>query len=289
MSRFGTALGCLLLVGCLLLIGCVSAPAVPVPSGPATSAPPASEPPTDGATPGVVRPPTEGRFDYQLGGAYPLPAGVTVVVRDRQDAPAANAYSICYVNGFQAQPDARTFWLTRHPGLVLTDHTGEPVVDADWNELVLDTRTAKRREAIAAIVGEWIAGCAQNGFQAVEIDNLDSYARSHGAISQADNVAMMGLFADVAHAHGLAIAQKNAAELLGRRAALKTDFAIAEQCNQYAECDAYVGVYGGRVFVIEYRDDAFAKGCRAFPQLMIVRRDLDLLPAGAKGHLYRHC
>ena len=37
------------------------------------------------------------------------------------------------------------------------------------------------------------------------------------------------------------------------------------------------------------RDDAFAKGCRAFPQLMIVRRDLDLLPAGAKGHLYRHC
>ena len=84
-------------------------------------------------------------------------------------------------------------------------------------------------------------------------------------------------------------AQKNAAELLGRRAALKTDFAITEQCNQYAECDAYVGVYGGRVFVIEYRDDAFAKGCRAFPQLMIVRRDLDLLPAGAKGHLYRHC
>ena len=50
-----------------------------------------------------------------------------------------------------------------------------------------------------------------------------------------------------------------------------------------------MGVYGGRVFVIEYRDDAFAKGCRAFPQLMIVRRDLDLLPAGAKGHLYRHC
>ena len=98
MSRFGTALGC------LLLIGCVSAPAVPVPSGPATSAPPASEPPTDGATPRVVRPPTEGRFDYQLGGAYPLPAGVTVVVRDRQDAPAANAYSICYVNGFQASP-----------------------------------------------------------------------------------------------------------------------------------------------------------------------------------------
>ena len=44
----------------------------------------------------VALPPVNARFDYQIGGAYPLPAGVTVVSRDWRDAPAGD-YAVCYV------------------------------------------------------------------------------------------------------------------------------------------------------------------------------------------------
>jgi hypothetical protein len=56
-----------------------------------------------------------------------------VVSRDRHDAPAAGLYNICYVNGFQIQPDEKSFWTTQHPDLILRDSSGDPVVDADWN------------------------------------------------------------------------------------------------------------------------------------------------------------
>src|SRR5690606_18115219 len=49
-------------------------------------------------------PPPNARFDYQLGGAYTPPGGVQIVSRDREATPAAGAYNICYVNGFQIQP-----------------------------------------------------------------------------------------------------------------------------------------------------------------------------------------
>lgn len=234
-------------------------------------------------------PPTTGGFDYQLSGGYPLPAGVTVVSRDRADSPAPGAYSICYVNGFQTQPEEQRLWLTEHPDLVLTDAEGGPVVDRDWGELLLDTRTEANRAAIAAVVGTWIQGCARAGFDALEIDNLDSYARSGGRLSQDDNVAMMAAFSAIAHANGLASAQKNSTELLGRAAIMRTDFAIAEECNQHHECAEYTAVYGNRVYVIEYRDRAFAAGCRDFPALLIVRRDLQLTRPGHRDHVDRRC
>lgn len=54
-----------------------------------------------------VRLPDAGEpFDYQLGGAYTPPTGVRTVVRDRTAAPAPGLYNICYVNAYQAQPDA---------------------------------------------------------------------------------------------------------------------------------------------------------------------------------------
>lgn len=278
-----------------LLPGCAATPvAAPSTVGVSTATTPTSAAPmtvsaTGGTSPTIVLPPTTGRFDYQLGGAYPPPTGVTVVARDRTARPAQGVYSICYVNGFQAQPDARAFWLGRHPDLVLTDARGRPVVDEDWDELLLDTRTAALRAAIAGIVGEWIEGCARSGFQAVELDNLDSYERSQGLIRARDNVAMMAAFSERAHASGLAVAQKNAVELVGRRASLGTDFAVVEECNRYAECGAYADSYGSRVYVIEYTEAAFARGCRDFAGLMIVRRDLDLAPAGTQGHVYRQC
>src|SRR4051812_11453927 len=91
---------------------------------------------------GCVRKPTpNAKFDYQIGGAYTPGAGVAIVARDRLDAPVAGLYNICYVNGFQAQTEAESWWLTNHPTLVLRNAQGVPVKDTQWNELILDIRT----------------------------------------------------------------------------------------------------------------------------------------------------
>ncbi len=54
----------------------------------------------------VTLPPANGKFSYQLGGAYTPESGVRVVSRDRTVAPAgAGFYNICYINLLQTQPD----------------------------------------------------------------------------------------------------------------------------------------------------------------------------------------
>ena len=88
---------------------------------------------------------------------------------------------------------------------------------------------------------------------------------------------------------GMAIAQKNSTELLPRRAEMATDFAVSEECNQYDECDDYLGTYGDAVLMIEYTDDAFAAGCAAYPQVSIVRRDLQLTTPGDPNYVYDAC
>ena len=99
---------------------------------------------------------------------------------------------------------------------MLKDAKGKLVIDPDWDEYMLDPRTPAQRSALAGVIGDWIAGCAAAGFDAVEIDNLDTFTRSDGLISEDDAVAQVRLFADAAHANGLAIAQKNSAEIVGR-------------------------------------------------------------------------
>ncbi len=234
-------------------------------------------------------PPPNGGLDYQLGGAYAPPAGVTVLSRDREAPIAPGLYNICYVNGFQIQPHEESFWLGSHPDLILRDGAGDPVIDPDWNEMMIDVGTPEKRTAVAAIVGEWIRGCADDGFDAVEIDNLDTFSRSGGRLTENDNVLAMRLFADAAHAVGLAAAQKNSAEIVGRRDEMATDFVVTEECNRWSECDVYTGAYGDHVFVIEYRRSDFDAGCSAFPQLSIVLRDLQLTTPSSGAYVYDGC
>jgi len=249
-----------------------------------------NEVPDEDGDAAVVLPPANAQFDYQLGGAYAPPAGVAVVARDRTAAPVAGLYNICYVNGFQTQPDEANWWLTQHPDLILRDGGGDPVIDPDWpDEMLLDITTPQKRTALAAIVGGWIAGCASDGYQAVEIDNLDTYDRSDGRIDIEDAVAMVLLLADAAHAAGLAIGQKNSADLAPRRVETGLDFVVSEECNQYDECGDYTAYYGDLVFVIEYKDGPFEQGCLDFPQLSIIRRDLMLTVPGDPDYRYDAC
>jgi hypothetical protein len=232
--------------------------------------------------------PNEG-LDYQLGGGYEPPAGVTIVSRDRNDVGVVGLYNICYVNGFQIQPDEEAFWLDEHPDLVLRDGNGDPVIDADWDEMLIDTSTQAKRDAVLDIVTDWIEQCRADGFAAIEIDNLDSYNRSQGLLTEDNNVAMMAAFSFRAHTISLASAQKNSAELVARRAEMLTDFVVAEECNRYDECDVYTAAYGDQVYVIEYRQEDFDAGCADFPGLSIVLRDRNLVTPSQAAYVYAGC
>lgn len=247
-----------------------------------------------GASGHAVRlPPAHAAFSYQIGGAFTPETGVRIVDRDRHSRPVPGLYNVCYVNAFQAQKGEEKWWRAHHPDLLLTKN-GHPVIDSGWGEQLLDTLTAAKRAALARIVGGWIAGCARHGFQGIEPDNLDSWSRSKHTLTIADNLAFASLLAKAAHRAGVAIAQKNAAgiSLRGRKAGF--DFAIAEECQAYTECDHYMKAYGDHVIEIEYPDNGgekgFAAACRARgAKISIVYRDRDVLPPGKHGFLEEHC
>jgi hypothetical protein len=232
-----------------------------------------------GPASGVAPPPTGTDVDYQLGGTRSVPAGVGVVVRDREARPVPGRYNVCYVNGFQTQPGERALW-RRHPDLVLRDH-GRPVVDEAWGEALLDVRTAAKRQRLAHIIGRWTRGCARAGYDAVEYDNLDSFTRSRGLLSRRQAVAYARLLVRGAHRAGLAAGQKNLAGFDGTT--IGYDFAVAEECGRYDECGRYVRSYGDHVLAIEYRRADFRRTCEQYgDRLPVVLRDRDLSPTGVR-------
>lgn len=240
-----------------------------------------------GAAQAVRLPDASGGFDYQLGDPYPPPSGVTIVERDRTADPSGAGYDICYFNGFQTQPDESEALAEAHPELVVQTASG-PLIDEGWpDEYLFDTSTADKRAARAELVGEWVDGCAADGFAAVEIDNLDSYTRSGGAMTADDNLALAAAYAQRAHAAGLAIAQKNTADQVSVLRALGYDFAVTESCVKFEECDAYTAEYPV-VLDVEYNDElgeddfADAYGDPARPAVLILRDHSLVTPGDAE-------
>lgn len=265
--------------------------------GPAASSTATPEP-----SPEITLPPTTGVLDYQLGGAYDeVDAGsgataVDVVVRDATADPLQGAYSVCYVNGFQTQPDQADLWADRED-LLLHDADGEFVVDPDWpDEHVLDPSTAEQRAGILEVLGPVVTGCADAGFDAVELDNLDTWTR-FDQIDEAGAYALARAYVDLAHGAGLAVAQKNAAEITQvAHDELGFDLAVTEECAAWDECAAYTDVYGDHVLQVEYPDaldDAgltFDDVCALDDRApLTILRDRDLVAAGEDGYAYDAC
>jgi hypothetical protein len=245
------------------------------------------------AAPSRTLPPVNGTFDYQLGGAYTPAAGVEIVSRDRLDSPVVGAYNICYVNAFQTQPNEKAYWMAAsRKALLLKNSKGKLLTDPNWpGEYIFDTSTATKRAKLAKIINKWIDGCAAKGFDAIEPDNLDSFTRSKGKLKSSKNVAFAKAIVKHAHAKGLAIAQKNTPEF-GTKA-IGFDFAIAEECQVYDECDAYTDVYGANVIEIEYTDNArsaFDDACAAQGQtISVILRDRDVVVPTSSAYRYESC
>ncbi|MBY4129316.1 endo alpha-1,4 polygalactosaminidase [Rhodococcus fascians] len=230
------------------------------------------------------------RFDYQLGAAYDPPGGLDTVVRDSTAEPLPGVLSICYVNGLQTQPGVE--W---NSDLLLRDAGGEPVVDPEWpDEYILDPGTPEKRAAIDAVIGPIIDGCAARGFDAVEIDNLDSWTRFPESIDEDSVVALARLYADRAHASGIEIAQKNTPDGAVRmRDDVGFDFAVAEECLAYDECGSYTSEYGARVYDIEYTDnlaEPFDRLCaREDRPTVTILRDRGLVSPSDPAYEYEQC
>jgi hypothetical protein len=252
---------------------------------PVLAAPPASSTPSE-----PVLPTANAKWDYQIGKPYAPRKGVTVVSRDRTAAPLTDTYNFCYVNAYQTQPDEVRRWKNHHRRLLLKKASGGYVVDSYWGEILFDISTAKKRKALASIVNGWISGCADDGFQAIEPDNLDSWTRSGGRLTRDDAFAFASLLIDHSHASGLAIGQKNAAGQAARGRSAGFDFAVAEECGRYKECNVYTKAYGDQVYVIEYRSQDFTYSCdRWGDTLSIILRDRNVTAPGSKKYVYRSC
>ncbi|QVQ54624.1 endo alpha-1,4 polygalactosaminidase [Spiractinospora alimapuensis] len=246
----------------------------------------------------VAPPPTSGGFDYQLGAAYQPATPVSVVVRDSTAPPLDGAYTVCYVNGFQTQPEDSERWLDR-PELLLRDSDGDPVVDPDWpGEYVLDPSTPSRREGILEVVGPVITGCAEDGFDAVEIDNLDTYVRftdtTRGRVDPRGAVDLATSYVELANEHGLAVGQKNTVELGDAgRDEIGFTFAVVEECAAHDECDRFTEVYGDHVLQVEYTDDLpepFPQVCSSTTRApLTILRDRGLTAPDDEEYTWEQC
>jgi len=247
-------------------------------------------------------PPADAGFDYQIGGDYALPDGVSVVSRDWFSGRAAPdpAYTVCYVNAFQTQadergvnrPDERSSWPR---GLVLARLGDDP----HWGgEYLIDISTKKKRARAAAWVEQMVDGCADRGFDGVEFDNLDSWTRFNGTplkrkvpFGRADALAYAKLLARDSHERDLAVGQKNAAGITTRESGrVGFDFAVAEECGRYRECNRYTKVHGDHVIAIEYRRKDFRRTCEAVgDRISVVLRDRQVSRPGGDRYVYDSC
>ncbi len=239
--------------------------------------------------------PTSGVPDYQLGGSYAPPAGVTIVERDSTARPATGKYSICYVNGFQTQPEDAAMWKRDHPTAILRDRSGKPVSDPGWpDEMLLDTTTAAKRATIVRVLTKSVARCADRGFAAVEFDNLDSWTRSKGKLTRSGNLALAAALVRLGHGEGLAVGQKNTPQLgASGRKQTGFDFVVAEECFVYQECGEYTKAYGKRVIDVEYSDNSeqpWSSVCASAKRpTMTILRDRDLVTPSSDDYVFERC
>ncbi|MFD5830103.1 endo alpha-1,4 polygalactosaminidase [Lentzea sp. NPDC060358] len=246
-------------------------------------------------TPPVELPPSGAKFDYQIGAVYQPEARVKVVVRDRGQFPVGDRYNVCYLNALQTQPDpmdgSLSWWKQHHLDLLVKNPDGEPAIDPEWDEGILDISTADKRGRILDIQKKWIEGCKLSRFQAIEADNLDSHTRAGGAFDLNATKEFMKAFVRHAHEKGLAVAQKNGHELgdSGKKY-IGFDFAIAENCQANGECGPYAEAFSEKVFEIEYSDEAFQKSCSdRGGKRSVILRDRNLVSYGHPDYVYEAC
>jgi hypothetical protein len=123
---------------------------------------------------------------------------------------AMGAHAICYVDAGTAE-NWRSDYAKFAPselGRPLPGWQGERFIDvSDWS-----TPVPARYDTIKTIMTNRVALCKKEGFDAVEADNVDTYAYGNLGgfrLSMAQEIVYVEHLVSVAHAHGLAFFLKN--------------------------------------------------------------------------------
>ena len=208
-----------------------------------------------------------------------VPARVGIVVRDRKARPAPDRYNVCYVNGFQTQPDERRLW-KRHPRLILRKN-GRRVVDSAWGEWLLDIRTSRKRQRLLAIMRPWVRA-VRRVVSTPSSSTTSTPSRAAVRCSpESRALPTPGCSSGPRTARGSRPVRRTWPGFDGRRVGY--DFAVAEECGRYRECASYVAHYGRRVLSIEYRRADFTWTCDRFgDRVAVVLRDRSLSPRGVR-------
>jgi hypothetical protein len=190
---------------------------------------------------------------------------------------ASGAHAICYVDAGTAE-NWRSDYGEFDPselGGADPGWPGEEFINvADWS-----TPVPAPYETLKTIMTNRFELCKQEGFDAVEADNVDAYTDGHigdFTLTMAEEEAYIDDLVSVAHGDGLAYFLKNEVNgdsLLDTEAPL-VDGEINESCWQYDECSALsIFVKEGKpILNVEYENFAEAKLCSealAFPMATI--------------------
>ena len=159
---------------------------------------------------------------------------------------------ICYIDVGTVEnwrPDASEF-----PAAVLGSDNGWP------GERWLDIGPSPFLSTIESIMMARFEMCADNGFDAVEPDNMDGAENDTGfAITIPEQIAYDEWVAGAIPSLGMSVAQKNFEDQSGTLEP-HFDFVIEEQCFQYDDCSdiAPYTKAGKAVFEVEYQGQGAA-------------------------------
>lgn len=186
--------------------------------------------------PSYWRPALSDTWQWQLKGTLNTIYAVSIYDIDLFDTPIATIKAlqisgkkvVCYFSAGSAENWRSDFssFQASDMGNALSGWAGER-----W----LDTRSANVRKIMRARLDLAVSkGC--NG---VEPDNVDGYANNSGLpLSASTQLDYNRFLAREAHNRGLAVALKNDTRQLGDLVK-DFDFAVNEQCHEYAECGGY--------------------------------------------------
>ena len=190
---------------------------------------------------------------------------------------AMGAHAICYVDAGTAEnwrSDYGKFDPSELGGSV-PGWPGEEFINvADWA-----TSVPSGYETLQTIMTNRIALCQEEGFDAIEADNVDAYSDGNigdFTLTMAQEETYIDQLVAITHSDGLAFFLKNEinGDSLITSEAPMVDGEIDEQCWQYSECSALdVFVQEGKpVLNVEYQDFAEPTLCaeaNAFPMATI--------------------
>ena len=212
-----------------------------------------------------------------------IPVADTAIESSVAAIHSAGAHAICYLDAGTAE-SWRSDYSEFAPSVLganMPDWPGEKFINVtDWTG-----PAGPGGETLAQIMTDRVTLCQEEGFDAVEMDNVDVYTDGNlggFTLTTAQEETYLNNLIVVVHGAGMAFFLKNEVngDSLVNTMAPRVDGEIVEQCWQYAECsqlEAFVQE-GKPVLNVEYQGFAQAALCPealAFP-MATIQTGLDL-------------